>query len=147
MLQVLYDGHCFGCGERNPDGLGMRFVDQGGESVCEFTVDGRFQSWAGIVHGGIVSLLLDEAVGWAAWHAGHPGVTAKLEVRLRQPLRIGDPVRVSGRVLSHRHRLIQTSAAIDRAADGSRVAEATASLIATPTAIRPDSGLPGSPTR
>jgi acyl-coenzyme A thioesterase PaaI-like protein len=128
-MQVVYDGRCFGCGAANDAGLQMRFEPIGGGAVAEFAVPERFQSWAGVVHGGVVALMLDEAVGWAAWHAGHPGVTGKLEVRLRLPLRLGERVRVTGRVDQVRRTLVYASGLIERSADGARIAEATATLM------------------
>lgn len=113
----------------------MRFEPTEEGSVCEFVVPDRYQSWQGMVHGGMVALMLDEAVGWAGWHAGHPGLTGRLEVRYRQPLRLGDRVRVVGRVDRVRRTLVYATASIDRTADGSRVAEATATLMAVSTEI------------
>lgn len=107
----------------------MTFVADGDVSACEFRVPARFQSWKGVVHGGMVALILDEAIGWAAWHRGHPGVTGKLEVRYRHPLRIGEHIRVVGRINEIRRTLIRTSAHIERVADGVRVAEATGTLM------------------
>jgi acyl-coenzyme A thioesterase PaaI-like protein len=128
-VEVTYDGRCFGCGQSNPEGLGMRFEDRGSEAVCEYDVPERYQSWRGMVHGGVVALMLDEAVGWAGWHAGHPGLTGRLEVRYRQPLAVGERVRVAGRVQGVRRTLVYASASIDRLRDGERVAEATATLM------------------
>jgi acyl-coenzyme A thioesterase PaaI-like protein len=113
----------------------MSFQSLDGESAAEFEVPARYQSWAGVVHGGMVALMLDEAVGWAAWHAGHPGVTGKLEVRLRQPLKVGERVRVSGRVQKVRRTLVYATSSITRLGDGARVAEASATLMATPTTV------------
>jgi uncharacterized protein (TIGR00369 family) len=137
---VTYDGRCFGCGADNQDGLRMRFEPTAEGAVCEYEVEPRFQSWQGMIHGGVVALILDEAVGWAAWHAGHPGLTGKLEVRYRRPLEIGQRVRVVGRVDRVRRTLVYASATIDRLSDGERVAEATATLMSVPaelTAPRP----------
>jgi acyl-coenzyme A thioesterase PaaI-like protein len=134
-VEVTYDGSCFGCGENNPRGLKMRFLDQGGESVCEFTVPPEYQSWQGMIHGGVVALMLDEAVGWAGWHSGHPGLTGKLEVRYRLPLKVGETVRVVGRVERIRRTLVYAVSHIDRLSDGVRIAEATATLMATPTVV------------
>jgi len=131
-VEVTYDGRCFGCGAENPDGLRMVFEPRDGEAVAEYQVPDRYQSWAGMVHGGLVALMLDEAVGWAAWHAGHPGVTGRLEVRYRQPLRLGDRVRVTGRVDKMRRTLVYASARIERVADGATVAEAAATLMEAP---------------
>ncbi|HEY8840409.1 MAG TPA: PaaI family thioesterase, partial [Candidatus Dormibacteraeota bacterium] len=105
-----------------------------GASV-EFEVPERFQSWAGMAHGGIVALLLDEAVGWAAWHAGHPGVTGRLQVSYRRPLKLGEPIRIVGKVDRMRRTLVYASAFIENRDDGSRVADASAVLAMTETRI------------
>lgn len=108
----------------------MRFTPTENGSVCEFEVPERYQSWQGMVHGGVVALMLDEAVGWAAWHAGRPGLTGRLEVRYRRPLQLGERVRVVGRVEQVRRSLVYASATIDALPDGGRVADARATLMA-----------------
>jgi uncharacterized protein (TIGR00369 family) len=113
----------------------MVFRVEDGVSVTEFEVPNRYQSWKGVVHGGMVALMLDEAVGWAAWHQGRPGVTGKLEVRYRLPLRVGERVRVTGRVDSVRRNLVYASATIGRVSDGARVAEASATLMDAATTV------------
>lgn len=135
MDHVTYDGHCFGCGVLNAEGLQMHFDPEGEELVCTFQVPPRFQSWEGLVHGGIVSLMLDEAIGWACWHRGHPGVTGRLEVRYRQPLRVGDQVRVAARIDRSRRSLYYASGTIQRSEDGTIIAEATATVMEIPTEI------------
>ena len=133
-MEVEFDGRCFGCGPLNEEGLQMTFLPEGDVSVTEFEVPARYQSWKGVVHGGMVALMLDEAVGWAAWHRGHPGVTGKLEVRYRLPLRVGERVRLTGRVDNVRRTLVYATAKIERISDGATVAEATATLMeASPT--------------
>ena len=134
-MVVTYDGRCFGCGPDNDEGLQMRFEPTGEGSVCEFEVPARYQSWRGMIHGGLIALMLDEAVGWAGWHAGHPGLTGRLEVRYRVPLAIGERVRVAGRVERIRRTLVYASAFIDRIVDGARIADASATLIAVPTEL------------
>jgi acyl-coenzyme A thioesterase PaaI-like protein len=137
-VEVHFDGHCFGCGPLNPDGLQLQFTPaEDGTSVAFYDVPERFQSWAGMAHGGIVSLMLDEAVGWAAWHAGHPGVTGRLQVSLRRPLKLGERVRIAGRVESVRRTLVYVTALVESASDRSRVADATATLVAVKTVIDP----------
>jgi acyl-coenzyme A thioesterase PaaI-like protein len=127
---VTYDGRCFGCGDDNDAGLKMRFTPTEEGSVCDFVVPERFQSWRGMIHGGVVALMLDEAVGWAGWHAGKPGLTGRLEVRYRRPLEVGERVRVVGRIDRVRRTLVYASATIDGAAARDRIAEATATLMA-----------------
>jgi acyl-coenzyme A thioesterase PaaI-like protein len=79
--------------------------------------------------------MLDEAVGWAAWHAGHPGVTGRLQVSLRRPLKLGERVRIAGRVENIRRNLVYVSAVVESEADGTRVADATATLMAVNTVV------------
>ena len=132
-MEVRFDGHCFGCGPLNEDGLRMTFAPSPEGSVAELVVPERFQSWSGMAHGGVVALMLDEAVGWAAWHAGHPGVTGRLQVSFRRPLKLGEAVRVVGSVEKVRRTLIYVNAYIESRDDGGRIADATATLMsATP---------------
>jgi uncharacterized protein (TIGR00369 family) len=134
-MEVRFDGHCFGCGPLNLEGLRLVFEPGSEGSSVEFEVPDKYQSWAGMAHGGIVALLLDEAVGWAAWHAGHPGVTGRLQVSYRRPLKLGEPIRIVGKVDRTRRTLVYASAFIENRDDGSRVADATAILSMTETRI------------
>ena len=134
-MEVRFDGHCFGCGPLNLEGLRLVFEPGPEGSSVEFEVPDKYQSWAGMAHGGIVALLLDEAVGWAAWHAGHPGVTGRLQVSYRRPLKLGEPIRIVGKVDRMRRTLVYASAFIENRDDGSRVADATAILAMTETRV------------
>jgi uncharacterized protein (TIGR00369 family) len=134
-MEVRFDGHCFGCGPLNLEGLRLVFEPGPEGSSVEFEVPDKYQSWAGMAHGGIVALLLDEAVGWAAWHAGHPGVTGRLQVSYRRPLKLGEPIRIVGKVDRTRRTLVYASAFIENRDDGSRVADATAILSMTETRV------------
>ena len=134
-MEVSFDGHCFGCGPLNVDGLRLTFDPGPDGSVAEFEVPDRFQSWAGMAHGGIVALMLDEAVGWAAWHAGHPGVTGRLQVSYRRPLKLGETVRIVGKVEKIRRTLVYATAVVENRDDRSLVADATATLMMTDTTV------------
>src|SRR2546430_5010760 len=118
-MEVHFDGHCFGCGPLNPDGLQLKFEAGPDGSVATYTVPERFQSWAGMTHGGVVGLMLDEAVGWAAWHAGHPGVTGRLQVSYRPPLKLGGTGRILGRGEEDRPDLVLASGLAGGSADHS----------------------------
>ena len=134
-MEVRFDGHCFGCGPLNMEGFRLVFQPGPDGTSVEFEVPDKYQSWAGMAHGGIVALLLDEAVGWAAWHAGHPGVTGRLQVSYRRPLKLGEPIRIVGKVDKMRRTLVYASAYIENRDDGSRVADATAILAMTETRV------------
>src|SRR6202048_4661413 len=134
-MEVHFDGHCFGCGQLNMDGLRLVFAAGPDGSGAEYDGPNKFQGWAGMAHGGIVGLMLDEAVGWAAWHAGHPGVTGRLQVSYRRPLKLGEPIRVVGKVERVRRTLVYANSYIENRDDRSRVADATATLMMTETRV------------
>src|SRR2546430_14664180 len=136
-MEVHFDGHCFGCGPLNPDGLQLKFEAGPDGSVATYTVPERFQSWAGMAHGGVVGLMLDEAVGWAAWHAGHPGVTGRLQVSYRRPLKLGETVRIVGRVEDVRRTLGYAIAFVGSAAHHSPIADAAPAPIEGQTVVDP----------
>ena len=71
---------CFGCGQNNPIGLKLTFKWDGKTAKAEFTPNEFYQSWSGIVHGGIIICLLDEAMGYAALFEGMNCATASIQV-------------------------------------------------------------------
>lgn len=108
-LQVEADDCCFVCGINNESGIKARFaVDEASLSASvELVLDERFQGWQGVVHGGIVASLLDEAAIYAARPLAAEGVTAEMTVRYRKPLSTAQRFRVEARVTSHRRRIAE----------------------------------------
>ncbi len=86
---------CFGCSTSNVRGLGLVFERHDGRVEARTTLDQTFAGYDGLVHGGIVSTLLDEAMGWAILElAGRYAVTRSLTVDFRRPVFIDRPLRV-----------------------------------------------------
>ena len=117
--------HCFGCGRDNPIGLKLEFKWDGKTAKAEFTPTQFHQGWSGIVHGGIIACLLDEAMGYATRFAGMNCVTAGIQVRLRRTALIGEPLIITSSITENKRRLVKTQASISLK-DGVIVAEATA---------------------
>ncbi|HEV8191309.1 MAG TPA: PaaI family thioesterase [Ktedonobacterales bacterium] len=103
---------CFGCGLRNDVGLQLVFRLEGNEVVTEFTPDVRFQGFPGVVHGGILATLLDEALSRTATVEGRWMMTGRLEIRYRRAALLGRPLRVTARTLSSRSRMVQAEGEI-----------------------------------
>jgi uncharacterized protein (TIGR00369 family) len=99
---------CFVCGRNNPAGLYLQFYDNGKDEVfCDYSVHERYQSYPGIVHGGILASMLDEVVGRVAIIGDHHHfmVSVKLQVLYRHPVPTGVPLKISGRIVRLRGRL------------------------------------------
>jgi acyl-coenzyme A thioesterase PaaI-like protein len=120
--------HCFACGLTNSIGLKLRFYETGpGEVTAECTVPERYQGYPGVVHGGIVTAMLDEISGRAHLNGDPPRFmyTAKLEIRFRNNVPIGKPLRIVGRVGKSKSRTA-TSLGMIYGPDGDLLAEAKA---------------------
>ena len=128
-LGVDFEHWCFACGRRNPTGLQLDFDVSTDRATARYTGLQRHQGYDGTLHGGIVTALLDETMGWAIFHQGVWGVTAKITVAFKRPVPVGEELVVTGVVLRDRGRGIETAGTVTRGADGELLAEATALFI------------------
>ncbi len=92
---------CFVCGRQNPVGLKMNFYEDhdAGEVWVETTVPDDYQGYPGVVHGGIVSAILDETAGRAVLINGSDEdlmATLRLTIRYRRPTPTETPLTVIG---------------------------------------------------
>lgn len=107
------DGRCFACGPYSPDGLHLRFVPDGEDAArAQITLPPRFQGWRGTAHGGIVMMLLDEAMAHACRFIGEKALTASCEVRFRKPVPLGAKLAIRGRYKERRRNVLFLEAAI-----------------------------------
>lgn len=126
--------NCFVCGLENNYGLKLRFYETGpGEVTAEYTVPEHFQGYPGIVHGGIVTAMLDEVTGRAHISSEHTRFmfTAKLEIRFRKNVPVGKPLRVVGQVEKSKSRMASSTGKI-YGPEGDLLAEAKALLVNLP---------------
>jgi acyl-coenzyme A thioesterase PaaI-like protein len=104
---------CFVCGLQNPIGLKLAFYEdpEAGRVQAEFVVPDEYQSYPGVVHGGIVATILDEISGRAVMaDTRHPAdtrrpadgsdatlmATLRLTVRYRRPTPTKTPLTAVG---------------------------------------------------
>ncbi len=115
--------HCFACGPGNDCGMKLQFDRAADEVKAEFTPDHRHSGWTGVVHGGILATALDEAMAYVLYFMGVKGLTARMEVRYRQPALEGDRLSVVARKVSETRRIVDVEARLLRG--DSVLAEAT----------------------
>lgn len=130
--------HCFICGLENPVGLQLKMYQTApGELETSYTAPEHFQGYPGVLHGGITAAILDEISGRA--HMGDPSqprfmFTAKLEVRYRRNVPIGQPLKIIGKAGRSRGKTAEGWAGIyDQS--GTLLAEATSLLIDVPDEV------------
>jgi len=123
---------CFVCGLENPIGLKMAFYeDDEGRVTAKFTPGDEHQGFPGMVHGGIVTALLDEVLGRVAIAAERWVVTGRLNIRFRRPVPVGETLTIVGEVVNWKRRTLEARGEI-RLADGQVGAEATGTFIEIP---------------
>lgn len=121
-------GWCFACGPENPIGLRLRFVSDGDEVRAEFALGPEYQGYEGVLHGGIVTAALDDAMANLVHLHGQEAVIACLDVRFRRPAPVGQRLVVRARVRRARGRIF-TAEAVLALPDGTRLADAQGTFV------------------
>jgi acyl-coenzyme A thioesterase PaaI-like protein len=133
-IRSLDDHNCFGCGSLNEGGLHLQFYELAdGEGIwAPFTPTPAFEGYGGMIHGGIISTMLDEIMAWSLYRQQIWAVTATMSTRFRRPVAVGEPVRLVGRLERARGRLLDVRGEVRRASDDVVLAEASATFMRVP---------------
>lgn len=128
LISLIDNNHCFVCGSSNPLGLKIPVKKYIKDNTVSFTwvPDSNHQSYAGIVHGGILATILDEAMGYAIMgeNIDRRIVTLEYTLNYRHPTPVGLPLKVVAKMGSQRHLIIQAKGTI-YAPDGTVLVEAS----------------------
>ncbi len=89
-----------GCGKENPCGLKLEFSYGNGFAVTESVLGRMYEGYENIVHGGIISLVLDEVSAKAVIEYEGVAVTARIQVSFIKPLMCGVPFTAQARIES-----------------------------------------------
>lgn len=116
------------CGDENFWSLGLVFRSdaEGGVSAA-FQGHAGLQGYDGILHGGIVSALLDAAMTHCLFRHGIRAVTAELKVRFHQPVPFAAPLLLSARPVALKPPVYKVAAELAEA--GRVLARAEASFM------------------
>ncbi len=121
--------HCFICGLENEIGLKARFWIEGDGAKAECEPDARYEGYKGVVHGGVVSAMLDEVMGKAIMAVGGPiNMTARLNIRFRQSAIVGQKLTFEAQCLGRKRQFFDTKGVAYNEA-GQVIAEATGVFI------------------
>ena len=131
-LRARAQNGCVVCGRDNPYGLRIRYVLGRDSAIsADWRTTEKWEGFEGIVHGGIISTVLDEAMSKAVSAMNCEALTGELRVRFRRPVAAGENLRIRGWVVDKTKRLIKAEATL-AAADGTERAHAWARFLALP---------------
>ena len=104
--------NCFICGKDNPIGLKIEFEMKDGKATAEYTPIRHFEGYKDVLHGGIISSLLDEVMAYAVFSQGFVAVTTHMEVKFRKAAKIGEKLLLEGNIVGNRGKLIRVEGKI-----------------------------------
>lgn len=122
---------CFVCGQDNPIGLHLNYEYTDGEARAHLEIDPVYAGYPGVVHGGIVTALLDEIMVKTIENLGIWAVTANIEVRFRHPVPVKTPLQLTGRLTKGKTKMFRTEGIL-ASEDGAILAEASAVFVKNP---------------
>jgi uncharacterized protein (TIGR00369 family) len=88
LLRPNATNSCFGCGGANPHSMRLTFEqdDAGRRIRGAFRLGPEYQGGANFIHGGIIAVVLDEAMGKVNRFRGVRAVTAELNIEYLRPV-------------------------------------------------------------
>jgi len=98
--------YCFVCGDKNQYGLNVAFYQMDDKVVAEYVAGSHFQGYKDILHGGILSALLDEVMIRAVLAQGILSLTSEIKVRFKKLVRVGDRLSLEGRMVEDKGRML-----------------------------------------
>lgn len=114
-------------GPTNPVAPPLCMSGTGADLRGETTLNGLYEGPPGLVHGGWIAAMLDQALGGAAGAAGMPGMTANLDINYRNPTPLHAPLEVTARVTGTERRKVFVSGEVRH--NGEVTAEGTAIMV------------------
>jgi len=105
VLPELKGYNCFACGTTNPIGLNLTFYRRG-EYVCsDIKLGKNYEGWENMAHGGIISTLLDEVMGWTVIYFKKVFfVTRGMNVKYIRPVPLHRLLTVKGKITEEENR-------------------------------------------
>lgn len=94
-IRLTAHPNCVVCSPGNAFGLHLAFtLSEGGGVQADFNCAAIYEGFPGMLHGGVITSLLDGAMTNCLFSQGQVGVTGELKVRFRYPVATGRPATV-----------------------------------------------------
>jgi len=123
--ELRRDSYCFVCGPENPKGMHLKFHKTEDGVYASFSLPKYYQGYEGVVHGGVIALLLDESMAYLQTFEER-FLTGRLTVKYHSPLKVGEEVEIRAWIEKERGRTKVTKAVMVKKETKEKVAEAEA---------------------
>ena len=103
---------CFACGSKNPIGLKLNFNTKNEKTIASLNLGKNYEGYKGIVHGGILSTIIDSVMLKCLFSDGFNALTARMDIRFKKPVFIDSEYTASSVVLSTNNEFVYLKATI-----------------------------------
>ena len=94
------DHNCFGCSPLNTSGLRMTFYTNETAVYSKLVVPDHLCGWNNLVHGGVLTTIMDEIMSWAIIYLlKQIPMTKSISVDFLKPVYVGNPLKAEGTIL------------------------------------------------
>lgn len=129
-MKINDDRMCFACGEDNPISLKLSFelIDEK-KAEAFFRPESVHQGYSNIMHGGLVTTLLDEAMAKVLELNNILAVTGEINVRFKKKVKVEQRLQIIGEIKDSYHDKLYYNYAELRGEDGELLATAEAKFM------------------
>lgn len=103
---------CFACGIDNPIGLKLEFKYENQKAIAIFKLNENYEGYPGIIHGGIVSTILDESMAKIILLTNNKAVTIEMNTKFKQIMQSNTTYTAQAWITKNSSRTIKTTAEI-----------------------------------
>ncbi len=114
---IPYTDTCFACGDDNEAGMKLKLFEEGSRVKAVVSIGRHLNGYEGMVHGGIICALLDEAMIWAAIVFGEKRtmyVTTEMSIKYLAPVPVSSEISVSGWIRDDRGKIVLCEGEVER---------------------------------
>jgi len=99
MTELWKYENCLVCGDKNEIGMNLPFDYDGEVAATEYTAEARFEGYKEVLHGGILTALLDEVMAKAIFGKKILAATVEIKVKFKKPVKTGEKIKLEGNTL------------------------------------------------
>lgn len=98
-LPTRTNDNCFACSPHNHAGLKMKFHTNQESVFSMVTVPNHLSGWSNLVHGGVITTILDEIMGRSALQfVNRITLTKTISVEFLKPVYVGEELKAEGKL-------------------------------------------------
>ena len=114
-LHARENENCIICGNKNSEGMHINYkLSPEGIIKANWTPSAKYEGFKGIIHGGVLSAVIDEAMSKAVITSNIEALTVELNIRFHNYVNSGDKLKIEAWIVKKHKRKIITEGILYR---------------------------------